>query len=229
MYSDKLRNRFEKTAFKYDELINRIVPWYNEQNEIIVKLIPFEKSDHLRALDLGSGTGALSFSILKSFPKVHVVMLDLAKNMLTECRSNLANYKNRITLKMKNFGTEGIGHNYDIVVSGFAIHHLIDNEKKRLFSRVYRALNPGGCFIVREVTLGETPDLTEKYREMWGQFIKMNEENDKIWLDKHLKEDFPSTIEDQMSWLRNAGFSDVGCYWKYLNFAIFGGIKHNSV
>ena len=229
MYSDKLRNRFEKAAFKYDELINRIVPWYNEQNEIIVKLIPFRKSYNLRVLDLGSGTGALSFSILKSFPKAHIVMLDLSKNMLAECRLNLFDYKNRITLRTKDFGTEDIGHNYDIVVSGFAIHHLMNNGKKRLFSRIYRALNPKGCFIIREITLGETPELTEKYREMWGQYIKLNRENDKVWLDKHLKEDFPSTVEDQMSWLRSAGFSDVGCYWKYLNFAIFGGIKRNSI
>lgn len=229
MHSKKIRGRFEDTAFEYDDLILRLVPWYNEQNEIIVKLIPFDRLRRLKALDLGAGTGALSNVILKSFPRAYVVILDLAHNMVEECRLNLSAYKNRITLRRGNFGIDDIGHSYDIVVSGLSIHHLKDNEKMRLFGRIYRALNPGGVFYIREIVLGETPNLTEIYRKLWCEYVKLNKEDDKIWLDKHLKEDTPATVEDQMRWLRGAGFSDVGCYWKYLNFAVFGGRKPGKI
>jgi tRNA (cmo5U34)-methyltransferase len=29
----------------------------------------------------------------------------------------------------------------------------------------------------------------------------------------------------QLEWLREAGFKSVDCYWKYLELAIFGGVK----
>jgi hypothetical protein len=32
-------------------------------------------------------------------------------------------------------------------------------------------------------------------------------------------------IEDQMQWLRGAGFKDVQCFWQDENRAVFGGFK----
>jgi hypothetical protein len=43
--------------------------------------------------------------------------------------------------------------------------------------------------------------------------------------DEYLEEDIPSSVEEQTKWLTEAGFSEVGCHWRYLNFAIFGGMK----
>jgi tRNA (cmo5U34)-methyltransferase len=42
---------------------------------------------------------------------------------------------------------------------------------------------------------------------------------------KYLEEDRPGSVEDQTQWLAEAGFEDVGCHWRYLNFAIIGGRK----
>ena len=120
---------------------------------------------------------------------------------------------------------EDTAFEYDVVVSGLAIHHLDEQGKQTLFKRVFRALNPGGVFFIREVVLGETPDLTKLYLDKWSEYIKDNEEDDKIRLTKHLEEDMPSTVDDQLTWLRQAGLTDVGCHWRYLNFAIFGGRK----
>jgi len=32
-------------------------------------------------------------------------------------------------------------------------------------------------------------------------------------------------VRDQLEWLTAAGFESVDCFWKYLDHAIFGGIK----
>jgi len=32
-------------------------------------------------------------------------------------------------------------------------------------------------------------------------------------------------VEEQCRWLREIGFQDVDCFWKYFELAIFGGIK----
>jgi len=35
-------------------------------------------------------------------------------------------------------------------------------------------------------------------------------------------------VGDQLEWLREAGFVDVGCHWQRMNFAIFGGNKFSA-
>ena len=50
-------------------------------------------------------------------------------------------------------------------------------------------------------------------------------EDGEMWFQKYLEQDIPDSAEDQMEWLQEAGFNQVDCYWRYLNFAVFGGRK----
>jgi hypothetical protein len=34
-----------------------------------------------------------------------------------------------------------------------------------------------------------------------------------------------ATLEDILAWLKQAGFAQVECYWKYFQWAIFGASK----
>ena len=106
-----------------------------------------------------------------------------------------------------------------------ATHHLGDEEKPRLFKRIYDALNQGGAFVNREVVLGESSSLTDRYHHLWREYIRSNGEDDEKWFNKYLEEDTPAPVEVQTTWLQEIGFIDVGCYWRYFNYAIFGGVK----
>jgi len=35
--------------------------------------------------------------------------------------------------------------------------------------------------------------------------------------------DQPATLEDQLRWLRDAGFDTIDCHWKWLEIALVGG------
>lgn len=225
MNIDKVSEHFEQEAFIYDKLILRLIPNYEEQHDVIAKLIPFERTKQLNVLDLGCGTGVLSYLVLKEFPNAQVTAFDLAENMLEVCKTNLGIYRDRLELRMGNFGTDEIGQGYDLVLSGLSTHHLDNPGKIKLYRRIYQGLSPGGIFMNREIVLGATPNLTEYYHQLWRQFIRSNGEDDEKWFKKYLEEDIPASVENQLEWLIDAGFVDVGCHWRYLNFAIFGGRK----
>ncbi len=225
MNSDKVSEHFEKEAAIYDELILRLIPFYREHHDVIIGMIPHRSDQELNALDLGCGTGILSYLLLKHFPRARVTSYDLAENMLKVCKTNLACYSDRLSLTQGNFASDSFGQGYDIVLSGFSIHHLDNPGKADLYKRIYRVLNPGGIFLNRDIVLGATPYLTEQYHRLWRHFIRSNGEDDEKWFQKYLEEDIPATVRDQMDWLTDAGFVDVGCHWKYLNFGIFGGRK----
>lgn len=221
----QVRDHFEEEASVYDSLIDRLIPGYQEQNRLMLALIPFDRSHPITALDLGAGTGVLSYLLLTSFPQARVTAFDLADNMLEACRSNLSAFADRLVLKQGNFATDDIGGQCDVVVSGLSTHHLDDAGKRELYGRIFHALNPGGVFLNREIVLGACPHLTDRYHALWREFMALNGEDDEYWFAKYKDEDIPASVEEQITWLRNIGFADVGCHWRHLNFAVFGGTR----
>lgn len=227
MNLDAVREQFEQRAFDYDGLIPRLIPRYHEQHDLILQLIPFETNANIKVLDLGAGTGILSALILEAFPQAKVLAFDMAENMLKICQTNLSAFQERLTLQQGNFAEDDFGNGYDLVVSSLAIHHLDGARKKTLFKKLFQSMNSGGILLIRDIVTGGTPRLTEQYEQLWRQYMKDSGEDDKIWFQKYLEEDIPSSMEEQTKWLAESGFADVGCHWRYLNFAIFGGVKAN--
>ncbi|MEG4014381.1 MULTISPECIES: class I SAM-dependent methyltransferase [unclassified Microcoleus] len=219
-----VREEFEQRAFDYDGLIPRLIPHYREQHDLILQLIPFETNANIQVLDLGAGTGILSALILQAFPQAKVLAFDMAENMLKICQTNLSAFGKRLTLQQGNFAEDDFGSGYDLVVSGLAIHHLDSAGKQQLFHQLFQSMNPEGILLIRDIVTGATPKLTEQYENLWRQYMKASGEDDTAWFQNYLKEDIPSSVEEQTKWLAEAGFADAACHWRYLNFAIFGGV-----
>jgi tRNA (cmo5U34)-methyltransferase len=222
----QVHDHFEREAFRYDQLILKLIPQYREQNALLLDLIPFEPTAPLKVLDLGCGTGVLSYLILERFAHAHVRAFDLANAMLEACKTNVAErFGDRATFQLGNFADDDFGTDYDLIVSGLAIHHLDDASKQTLFQRLFGALKPGGVFLDRDLVTGSTPALTQQYNQLWQTFIAANGEDAAYWFSQSQSEDLPASVEQQLQWLHTAGFGEIGCHWRYLNFAIFGGRK----
>lgn len=225
MVKENIWRHFQGEAEDYDGLIPRLIPHYHEQNEMLLNLIPFETDINLKALDLGAGTGILSELILSSFPKSRVTAFDLSQKMLEVFRKKLSGFKDRLDTKLGDFAADDLGCGYDLIVSGLAIHHLDDSGKQSLFKRIFESLNKGGALLVRDCVTGATPSLTEHYEKLWRAFMQANGEDAAKWFARYLEEDTPSSVGEQLAWLNEAGFVNIGCHWRYLNFAIFGAEK----
>ena len=58
---------------------------------------------------------------------------------------------------------------FDVIVSGFAIHHLDHADKQRLFGEVADRLRPGGLFANLEVVASATPELHRTFLDAIGK------------------------------------------------------------
>ncbi len=163
-------------------------------------------------LDLGCGDGRLGELVATAHRSVeNVLCVDRSPAMLERARARLTDPRYRVAEHDLADPIAGLGR-FDVVVSGFAIHHLTDERKRALFAEIAAALNPGGCFVNLEVVASATPGRHAQFLAAIGR-----EADD--------PEDRLAPIEDQLAWLRDAGLIEVECLWRWRGFAVLTGLR----
>jgi len=225
MMTEQIIGHFTDQANTYENLMEKLVPQYRKQHEIIHELLPEHSEKELRVLDLGCGNGALSKVVLKKLPNAFVSGFDLTPRMLEAYEENLAEFEGRYELMLGDYRFDAIGSNYDIVLAGLTLQHLTWGERKDFYKLIYSILNPDGVFILNDIIIDEDWDTRKFQYSSWMEFIAANGEDPEFWLDKHMTKDYPVTLEDHFKWLEQAGFSKMDCYWRFHNFVITMAVK----
>ena len=223
-----VKEAFDKGAKAYDSARKQLVPCFDEFYGTALDLITATKTDNIRVLDLGAGTGLFAFLVSQRFPNAELTLCDISNAMLDEARNRFRNSSNKVEYLAADYSIEVIPGQYDLIISALSIHHLSDAEKEGLFKRLFRALNNGGLFINADQVLGETAWTEETYRKAWLRQVKERGVSDSTLASalERMKEDKMSTLSRQLSWMKNAGFVDVNCWYKNYSFAVCSGRKH---
>ncbi|HEY1356085.1 MAG TPA: class I SAM-dependent methyltransferase [Solirubrobacterales bacterium] len=186
-------------------------PHRAEGEAVLLDHVPFDVE---RVLDLGTGDGRLLDLLRRDRPATAGVGLDFSEPMLAAARERFAGAR----------GMELVEHNlaerlpdlgrFDAVVSSMAIHHLEDERKRALLAEVYELLEPGGVFANFEHVASPTPRLHAAFFAAIGEPLECEDPSDRL-----------VAVETQLGWLREAGFDDVDCYWKWLEMALLIGVR----
>ena len=160
-----------------------------------------------RILDLGSGDGRLLGLLLERFPRAEGVGLDFSSVMLGKAErrfrgvSRVRIVDHDLAKALPDLGV------FDVICSSFAIHHLEHERKRTLFAEIFRALAEDGVFCNLEHVASPTPRLHARFFEYMANPVE--DPSNKL-LD----------VETQLGWLRESGFDDVDCLWKYRELAL---------
>lgn len=200
--------------------------------------VHYSHGDKINLLDLGSGDGVLTEALFKVNNKIHATLVDGSETMLEKAKERLGTQQN-LSFVEADFqeildGKVEFGQ-FDFCISAHAIHHLEMNDKESLFRFIHRHLTTGGKFINADVVLPPSTEIEEWYFVIWKQWMQnmmdkldVRDEKPEDVIKKFkdpLSTNSPDTLEAQLIALKNAGFSDVDCYYKNGIFALFGGIK----
>ena len=229
MKAEGVKKHFQKWAKKYDSSNReRMIPCFHDFYGTVVNMISRKRNIAINILELGTGTGMLTEMMLSSYPQAKIVGIDLTDEMLSQAEKKLKKFKNRLTLKRGDFSSTSFGNNFDTVISSLSIHHLTPDGKKMLYKKIYNSLKKGGIFINADMVKSESEFIQKLYMKKWEGFMRagrVNENSIKRRLQGVKKVDIYDTFEDQLNWLKRAGFKDADVFWKYWNFAVFGGFK----
>lgn len=167
-----------------------------------------------RVLDLGTGDGRLLALLRIARPASGGIGLDVSAPMLAAARERFAGdaqvelLQHDMASPLPDLGS------FDAIVSCFAIHHLEDERKRLLYAEVFERLEPGGVFANLEHVASPTERLHQHFYEALGYEADWEDTSNRL-LD----------VETQVRWLREVGFEDVDCYWKWLEMALLIGVK----
>jgi len=181
---------------------------------VVLELVP---RGVRRILDLGAGDGRLLALLRIDRPEAFGVATDLSPTMLDAARARFAGdasvqvVEHDLDAPLSVLGEAG---SFDAVVSCFAIHHCSHARKRALYVEVFALLEPGGVFYNLEHVSSPTPELHEAFFAALGMTLADEDRSNQL-LD----------VETQVGWLREIGFAQVDCFWKWRELAVFGGVK----
>ena len=187
------------------------VPRRAEGESVLLEHVP---RDARRVLDLGTGDGRLLALLRADRPEMLCVGVDFSELMLTAARERFGDDE-RIELVEHDLAEPlpELGR-FDAVVSSMAIHHLEHERKRSLYGEIFDLLEPGGVFANFEHVASPTRRLHLAFFAAIDEPLEYEDPSDRL-LD----------VERQLVWLRELGFDDVDCYWKWLEMALLIAVK----
>ena len=188
------------------------LPHRTEGESELLRCLPSPPSP-IRVLDLGSGDGRLLSLVKHTRPNAIGVALDFSQTMIERLRSRFAGDSSVevIAHDLDNPLPVSLG-TFDAIVSSFAIHHVTDRRKRTLYEEAHALLNRGGVFCNLEHVSSPTLTLHHQFLAAISYRPEDEDPSNKL-LD----------VETQLAWLREIGFQDVDCLWKWRELALLAG------
>jgi len=226
----------QSLAATYLEGVRAAIPLAVEQIDVMLRLIAACGRPVRRVLDLGCGDGVLAAAIVDRVPGAEVVLADFSEPMLEAARKRFSAAGVAAHFVQADYGvpswTEAVAEwsPYDAIVSGLSIHHQPDDRKCGVYREIFELVNPGGVFVNIEHVSSPTEWLTSLDHEMFIDSLhrhhptQSREEVARLYYDRPDKDaNILAPVEAQCAWLREIGFTDVDCYLKVFELAVFGG------
>jgi tRNA (cmo5U34)-methyltransferase len=188
------------------------LPHRSEGESVLTEHLP---EDTKRILDLGTGDGRLIKLIKANRPQIEAVAIDVSPTMLRSAREHFAN-DSKVKIIEHDLSKplpDDLGY-FDAVVSSFAIHHLRHERKRELYEEIYDIVNPTGVFCNLEHVASPSVELHVRFLKAIGYSPEKEDRANRLL-----------PIEIQLGWLRDTGFVEVDCFWKWLEMALLIGYK----
>lgn len=221
-----IEKQFNQIAHEYDSNRKRFIPcfddFYINSTDFILSNIDVPK----RIVDLGAGTGLLSYFWYKHNPTAEYILIDIADKMLNVARKRFEGIEN-VSYQIKDYTEELPSVIFDTVISALSIHHLEDDNKVKLFSKIYDSLPSGGLFVNYDQFCAGQPKMNEWFNSYWENQLYhsgLTKNDIELWKERR-KLDRECSVEQEIEMLRKCKFDSVKCVYSYQKFAVIIAVK----
>lgn len=198
--------------------------------ELITQAAARVNPDTTHVLDIGCGAGNYALKLHEVLQDFNVDLIDLSEPMLDRATERIEDVsQGEITAMQGDIRDLPLEEErYDIVMSAATLHHLRGKEEwEQVFTKVHRALRPGGSFWISDLVIQSVDALQALMWQRYGNYLRnLKDEEYRDQVFSYIeKEDTPRSLMYQIDLMRKVGFREVDILHKNTNFAAFGGIK----
>lgn len=181
-------------------------------------------------LDIGCGAGNYTLMMLSKLPDLNCTLVDLSLLMLEKALERVSAETNgKVEIKQGDIREVALLENqFDIILAGAVLHHLRDDQDwETTFTKIFKLLKPGGCFMISDLITQDTELLNEYTWQRYGEYLEGigGAEYRNNVFDYIAKEDTPRSMNYQLDLMKKVGFKSVEILHKNMCFGAFGGIK----
>jgi tRNA (cmo5U34)-methyltransferase len=217
------------------------VPSRDEQIATLCALIPARADEAFTVAELGAGAGVLAHAVLEAFPRCRYVALDGSAAMRTRLEQTLQRYRTRVDVRAFDLADRdwraALPSALRVVLASLVVHHLPAAGKRRLFADLARRLEPGGALLLADVIEPPSPAARQTFARQWDDaaraqslaltggleaFARFERDGWNFYRGTPEPYDQPSRLDEQLRWLRAAGFATVDGFWMRAGHAVFG-------
>lgn len=221
-----IKEQFNIVAKEYDVNRKKFIPCFTDYYKNTTKFILANMEKPKRILDLGAGTGLLSYYWYQQCPSAEYVLVDIADEMLNVARQRFAGIDN-ISYQILDYSKGLPGGEFDAIISALSIHHLEDEDKEKLFAQIYDRLPRGGLFVNYDQFCAGQEEMNEWFDSYWeNQLFQrgLNQHDMELWKERR-KLDKECSVEKEIEILSRSLFKTSKCVYSYQKFSVIVAMK----
>lgn len=214
---------FDNAAATYDRSRHALIPDYDDLYGTAVEALELVQTHDARVLDLGAGTGGFSQEVVNKYPKCQVELSDVSAPMLEQARGRFGSDP-RFSFREMDIVTGEFGAEWDRIISSFVIHHLSHEAKREVFNNTCAALKPGGIFVNIDQVQACSQAVQSIHMRLWKKDALAAgalEQDLEDGIARMTAMDINADLDDQVLWLKRAGFARVDVVYRNYFWAVF--------
>ena len=221
-----IEKQFNLIAEEYDLNRRKFIPCYEDFYKNTTKFVVSNIEEPKQIVDLGAGTGLLTYFWYQQCPNSEYILVDIAEEMLNVARKRFDGIGN-ISYQVENYIHKLPNTLFDTVISALSIHHLENKDKKKLFSRIYNSLPDSGLFINYDQFCAKQAEMDHWFNVYWeNQLVNsgLTQKDILLWKERR-KLDRECSVEKEVDLLKMCGFKVAECVYTYQKFSVIVAIK----
>lgn len=220
-----------EVARVFDDMLERSIPQYAVMRELVLDVALRYVRDGTVVADLGCSRGeALARLEAVRGARNRFVGVEVSPPMLEAARARFANmdHVSIVDADLRRGYPIGSSPRASVTLAVLVLQFTPIEHRHRIVRDVFRSTLPGGALIVVEKVLGETAELDAAFVDAYHRLkLARGYSVDDVARKALALEGVlvPVTARWNVELLRSAGFSDVDCFWRSLNFAAWLAVR----
>lgn len=222
----------ESVTNVFDDMLSRSIPQYEVMREACFYLACKFMKHKTTVLDIGCSRGeALAGLVDKYGAHNRFVGLEISKPMIDAARTRFAGLIDCSVVDIREHDLRKPGlpvSGASVILSILTIQFTPIEYRLRILRDIYNSLSDGGAFIFVEKVLGNTAEINDFQVESYYELKKENGysqdqiERKRLSLEGVL---VPLTASMNEQLMSAAGFRQMDCFWRWMNFCGWIAIK----